>query len=108
MFICCNADRTPSTIFDNLPHCIAHDNPVHFICSKNSCREAPLLCIECLNGHKDHKWISVRNFFTPDVKEMMETGNSTTTRRIEEAANVIQQLFLSFRETTIQQITRLQ
>lgn len=55
MFSCCGEQKI-ANFFDNVAPCKSHDHPVLFVCLEDRCRQLPLLCIECLPEHKNHKW----------------------------------------------------
>lgn len=100
MFVCWKPDQPVTSDFDleHLLPCSIHNNPIQFICRQPSCREDSLLCVECLTDHKEHVWENLHTFFTADVQEILATGNSRASRRIQEAGEVVKRLFESFQE----------
>lgn len=73
MLSCCDSHSVDSSIMDKIEPCRIHGKPSLFVClNHETCLEQALFCTDCVDMHKGHKWETVQQFFTPEVKQLLE------------------------------------
>lgn len=96
---CWDVPVADDAFLDNIKPCSEHGNESYFICLDENCEKRCLLCAACISGdHRDHKWESIENLLTPEIRNVIKTGTSDLGKEVRLATIAMLDFYKTFSE----------